>query len=87
MAEKRSLYTPPESFSLSPLLSLLPVKGVVGNLEKLTSSFYARYEKVHALKASLKRETPSEAWHKLNAEEGMLKQVLDWLAVNTDEVD
>ena len=86
MVEKRSLYSPPEGFSLSPLLSLLPVKGVVGSLEKLTASFYARYEKVHALKKALGKERQGEAWQKLNAEEGMLKQVLDWLAVNTDEV-
>lgn len=86
MVERRSLYSAPESFSLSPLLSLLPVKGVVGNLEKLTASFYARYEKVHALKKSLGGERQGEAWQRLTAEEGMLKQVLDWLAVSTNEV-
>jgi len=84
---KRLLYSPPESFSLSPLLSLLPVKGVVGELEKLTSSLYARYEKVTALKTNLGANEANEASETIGrvvAEQVMLKQILEWLSVNTE---
>jgi len=81
---KRLLYSPPESFSLSPLLSILPVKGGVGELEKLTSSFYARYEKVTALKKNLGADEASETTRRVVAEEVMLKQILEWLSVSTE---
>ena len=82
---KKGLYSNPESFSLSPLLALLPVRGVVGELEKLTSSLFARYERVRALKRSLDEESLRGSQKRIVAEEAMLRQVLDWLSVNLDE--
>jgi hypothetical protein len=82
---KRSLYSPPESFSIAPLLALLPVRGKIGKLESLTSSLFARFEKVAALRADLGAEVDRETVKRLTAEEAMLKQVLDWLAVTPEE--
>jgi len=81
---KRLLYSSPEPFSLSPLLSLLPVMGKMGELEKLTASLYARYEKAAALKESLNTGSGQEGHQRIFAEEAMLKQILEWLSVNTD---
>lgn len=80
---KRPLYSPPEDFALSPLLSLLPVLGKVGKLESLTSSLFARHEKVSALQREIGDED-RDAQRRFLAEGAMLKQVLDWLAVNPD---
>jgi hypothetical protein len=81
---RRSLYAPPESFSLAPLLMLLPVRGKIGKLESLTSSLFARYEKVAALRRDMGDEVEPDVARRLGAEEAMLKQVLDWLAVNPE---
>jgi hypothetical protein len=85
---KRSLYSPPEPFSLSPLLALVPTVGKVGKLEALTSSLYARYEKVTSLQRELAPISASseerEILKKFAAEEQMLTQVLDWLAVKPE---
>ena len=52
----------------------------------MTSSLYARYEKVQAaLKKSGAENGPSETQRRLLAEEAMLRQVLDWLSVNSEE--
>ena len=83
---KKPLYSSPDLFSLSPLMALLPVKGMVGELEKLTASLYARYEKVCALKKGVGAEAGDEAYRRIASEEAMLKNVLDWLSVNTDGV-
>ena len=79
---KKSLCSNPEPFSLSPLLALLPVKGQVGKLEALTSSLFARFEKVVALQKEMEAnpETPELSRRPAN-EAAMLRQVLDWLAV------
>ncbi|MFM1846724.1 MAG: hypothetical protein RL417_198 [Pseudomonadota bacterium] len=82
---KRSLYAPPEPFSIAPLLALLPVRGKIGHLESLTSSLFARFEKVVAMRRELGDEVEREVVKRLAAEEAMLKQVLDWLAVNPEE--
>ena len=82
---KRSIISPPDSFSIAPLLALLPVRGRIGKLESLTSSLFARYEKVSALRSNLGNEVEREMVKRLDAEEAMLKQVLDWLAVNPEE--
>ena len=73
-----SIGGPPDAFSLSPSLSLLPSCGSIVRLESLVSSFFARHEKVIALRdqASSKEEERRYA-----AEEAMLRQLLDWLAV------
>jgi len=81
---RKSLYAPPEPFSLAPLLMLLPVRGKIGKLESLTSSLFARYEKVAALRRDMGSEIEPDVARRLGAEEAMLKQVLDWLAVNPE---
>ena len=77
---KRPLYSPPEPFSLQPLLSFLPVKGSVTELRKTTSALYARYEKVAALKKGLGDAPSGESSRHVAVEELMLRQILDWLA-------
>ena len=78
---KRSFYSAPEAFSLSPLLALLPVRGEIGKLEALTASLYARYEKVSGLLKEAESVLGGEIKRRLLAEQGMLKQILDWLVV------
>ena len=79
---RRPLYSPPDPWSLSPLLALLPLKGSVNELPALTSSLYARFEKVQALQAELNPDENKEAFKRFSAEAVMLKQVLDWLSVH-----
>ena len=76
---RRSLYSPPDPFSVSPLVTLLPVKGKIAKLDALTSSLYARYEKVKLLQ----QDAPVSGQggqKRYVAEASMLKQVLDWLS-------
>jgi hypothetical protein len=82
---KKSLLSPPDPFGLSPLVLLLPVIGRVGGLSPLTSSLFARFEKVQGLKDELSTEPDRAAFRRLAAEESMLKEVLDWLAVRPEE--
>jgi hypothetical protein len=50
-------------------------------LRKMTSAFYARYEKVAALKKGLgDGAAAGEPSRRLAVEELMLRQILDWLA-------
>jgi hypothetical protein len=79
---KRSICDPPDPFSLSPLLPLLPVKGRVAGLAPLTTSLYARYEKVQALQKELSASEERDAARRFAAEEAMLRQVLDWLELS-----
>jgi len=71
--------TPPEPFSLSPLLALLPSVGSVARLEGLVSSLFARFEAVEALREGAESE---ELRARLTQESAMLRQILDWLAVS-----
>jgi len=84
---KRPLYSAPEGFSLSPLLYLLPTRGKIGKLDTLTSSLYARYESVSSLARELNNDDNREAFRRFSNEEGMLREVLDWLAVKPDGVN
>jgi hypothetical protein len=84
---RRSLFSAPDSFSLLPLLALLPVAGKVGKLEALTSSVYARYENVVLMQRELQGTDEEEALKRFAAEEAMLRQVLDWLAVKPEAVE
>jgi hypothetical protein len=68
---------PPDSFSLSPLLALLPEGGNLYRLETLVSSLYARQETVEALREEAS-ERDSERKYALEA--AMLRQILEWLA-------
>lgn len=68
---------PPDSFSLSPLLALLPNGGNLYRLETLVSSLYARQETVEALR----QEAPDrESERRCAIEAAMLRQILEWLA-------
>jgi len=69
---------PPDPFSLSPLLALLPSCGTVSRLEGLMPSLFARHEKVLALRD---RANDRDLDRRLSAEEAMLRQLLDWLSV------
>jgi hypothetical protein len=73
---------PPDLFSLSPLLALIPQKGKLSRLESLVSSLFARYEKVEALRAEA---TGTDVERRYAAESAMLRQILDWLAVKPTE--
>jgi hypothetical protein len=73
---------PPEPFSLSPLLALLPEGGDLSRLESLVSSLYARQEKVEALRAEA---SDKESERKYGIEAAMLRQILEWLAQNPTE--
>ena len=78
---KRALFSTPDPFSTSPFLALLPVRGKISKLEGLTSSLFARFEKVRALEKELAGEETREHARRLTAEREMLEQVLDWLMV------
>jgi hypothetical protein len=72
---------PPEPFSLSPLLALLPDVGEIGRLESLVSSLYARQEKVGALKAEASEK---EVERRYAAELAMLRQILEWVTQKSE---
>lgn len=72
----------PDPFSLSPLLSLLPVMGNVARLESLVSSLFVRHETVDELR---KVVNVSEVEARLSAESDMLHHILDWLSAQRDE--
>lgn len=83
---KRPLYSRPDAFSISPFFSLLPVLGNVGKLEALSSSLFARYERVHERRDDMEESDDNrELLRRISAEEGMLRQVLDWLAIKPDK--
>jgi len=82
---KRPIFAPPDSFSLSPLLALLPVRGELSKLEGLKASFFARYEKVTGLSSELDSEQNADLAARLNHERAMLKEVLTWLEVSLEE--
>jgi hypothetical protein len=72
----------PESFSLSPLVSILPSVGSLTRLEGLVSSIFARYESVEALRDA---SDDPELLERYGLELAMLRQILDWLAVKPEE--
>lgn len=76
MSKRRNITGPIDTFSLSPLLALLPSFGKPDKLEGLSASIFARHERVQAQKNSTTDDVSSR---KFNAEEGMLRQVLEWL--------
>lgn len=75
---------PPDSFSLSPLLSLLPEGGDLYRLETLVSAFYARQEKVEALRSDA---SDRESERRCAVEASMLRQILEWLAEKPGEAE
>ena len=72
----------PESFSLSPLLALLPEGGSLYRLETLVSSLYARQESVEVMR----EDAPDrESERKYAIEAAMLRQILEWLSEKPGE--
>jgi len=82
---KKSVYSRPDPFSLSPLLLLLPVRGKISRLESLTSSLFARYEKVSSLHKDSDGDSAEANYKRTGAEQLMLKQVLDWLSIKPED--
>jgi hypothetical protein len=72
----------PESFSLSPLLALLPEGGSLYRLETLVSSLYARQESVEVMR----EDAPDrDSERKYAIEAAMLRQILEWLSEKPGE--
>ena len=81
----RPLLSSPDLFSNSPMLAILPVLSQVDKLEPLTSFFFARYEKVRAMRKELADPESQSLIKTLAAEQAMLEQVLTWLRVKPTE--
>lgn len=81
---KRSAVSPPDDFSNSPFFAVLPVLGDTTKLPTLKTSLFARFENVTTLKKSVGPEDRATI-KKLQAEESMLRSVLEWLKVRVDE--
>jgi hypothetical protein len=76
---KRSLVAPIDPFSISPVFALLPSGiGGLSRLESLSSSLFARYERVQ--REAEQGRDPS-LLRQLHTEEVMLGEVLKWLEV------
>jgi hypothetical protein len=78
---KRSLLSPPDAGTRMPLVALLPSRGDISKLEGLTSSLFARYER--AQRALSEQKSGSLLYKRTQAEFFMLKEVLEWLSVDT----
>jgi hypothetical protein len=80
---QKPLFEPADSGSVYPLMSLLPTLGNVQKLHELTSSLFARHERVRQILRDLELgEAPLELRRPYGAEEKMLKQVLEWLGAD-----
>ena len=66
-----------DTFSETPLFVLLPEKTNLDKLEKYDASYFARHESVKSINENNEKEDPAAI-----AEEKMLKQILEWLALN-----
>ena len=96
---KRSPFAGPDAFSLSPLLALLPACVGSKSLELIdrhqlrtgasssafAAAYYARYERVRADLQRLDRTVEPDVQKSLDAEEKMLKELLDWLEMQPTE--
>ena len=71
-----------EASSGQPLLAIMPIQGRSAELKRLSSSLFARFEKVSALRSQLGEDAPRESLRRIQAEEAMLKQILEWLEIN-----
>lgn len=75
---KRSLFSPPNPDTLSPLVAVLPTLGVLSKLETLGPSLFARLDAINEI---IELGAPPESLNFLNSEKVMLRQVIDWLAL------
>ena len=79
----------PDEYNTSPLFSLLKSNGSLVKLKSYTNSLFARHENVSSLIEDLEKneelpENEKDILRKHIVEKNMLKQVLDWLTVDTD---
>ncbi len=81
---KRGILTPPDAFSIAPLLSLLPITGSISKLESYSSALFARFDQVSSLREGAKGAGETDLELRYGVEEAMLRQVLDWLANKTE---
>ena len=77
----------PEEFSSVPLLTLVPCVGSVTKLDSVTSALFARYQKIIRMIRESERSDQTPAIARFTRERGMLREVLEWLSVNLDEVE
>ena len=79
---KKPLASPPDPFSVHPLLAILPRRGSVNKLESFRSSLFARYERVGN---EVGQQTTVEGKRRLQNEQAMLRVVLDWIQTSEGE--
>lgn len=70
-----------DAFSLSPLLSLLPVEGDIRELQQYSSALFARFEQVLELRKSAEETHRIDEAQTYKVEETMLRSILEWLAI------
>lgn len=82
MAHK-PLFEPSDLSTVYPLVSMLPARGSALKLRGLTSSLFARHERVRQLIDEPERgEVSPEARRRYLVEEAMLRQALEWLGAD-----
>jgi len=84
MVRKRSRFSAPDPYTLSPLFALLPEQGQLIDLEGLSSSLFARLDGLLAFKDGLDRDRQREELKRVAAEEAMLRVALEWLSVKVE---
>jgi len=84
MVKKRSRFSAPDPYTLSPLFALLSEQGQLIDLEGLSSSLFARLDGLLTVKENLDRDRQREELKRVTAEEAMLRVALDWLSVKVD---
>ena len=81
---RKPIYSYPDAFSMSPFMVLLPVRGSVVKLPSLSTSLFARYEKVKSQIQEAESHQDNALLPRFRAEEAMLKHVLDWVATHKE---
>ncbi|MCB0317880.1 MAG: hypothetical protein KDD56_03925 [Bdellovibrionales bacterium] len=79
----KSKFSPPEPFFIDPLLHMLPAKGMLTDLESLSSSMFAKYKNLSLMLENV--DSSNSMITKMESEQLMLRQVLEWLKLNPDE--
>ncbi len=71
--------------AVMPLAVLLPPLGDLKNVQLIRPQITKHLEDLHAEAGTMSSEEDGEVRRRRQAEESMLNQVLQWLAVGTDE--
>jgi hypothetical protein len=86
MAHK-PLFEVSEIGTMHPLLSILPNFGSVSKLRALTSSLFARHQRILQMISQLElMEGAAETRRRYLSEEIMLRQALEWLGAEVEEL-